>query len=152
MPYLGISWLKFLKTIVIFEIGTFKFVKNEFLAHAVNFGIGPDFTFGPGFGFSEGPSPGSGLVYEVCPICWNQTLVFLNLYNTLFEKRIGIWKDSAFLFCTFLQLQKLVWFFSSTKLLEELQFLLHLFMNMTYKLIVFVNLVWFCGFTKYRSV
>ena len=48
MPYLGISWLKFLKTIVIFEIGTFKFIKNEFLAHAVNFCIGPDFTFGPG--------------------------------------------------------------------------------------------------------
>ena len=31
------------KTIVIFEISTFKFVKNGYLTHTVNFGIGPLF-------------------------------------------------------------------------------------------------------------
>ena len=42
---------------------------------------------------------------EVCLIWRNQSLVFRNLYNILFEKRIYMWKYSAFLFFTFFQLQ-----------------------------------------------
>ena len=52
----GYFWARILKNIVIFEISTLKFVKNESLTHTVNFGIG--------FAFSEGPGPGS--LYKVC--------------------------------------------------------------------------------------
>ena len=67
MPYLGIFGLEFSETIVIFEIGTLKLVKNESLAHAVNFDIRFAFAFckGPGSAFSEGPGPGPGPVYKV---------------------------------------------------------------------------------------
>ena len=41
-----------------FEISTLEFVKNEFLTHTVNFGIGP--------AFSDGPGPGPNLLYKVC--------------------------------------------------------------------------------------
>ena len=41
-----------------FEISTLKFIKNESLTHAVNFGIGS--------AFSEGPGPGPGLLHKVC--------------------------------------------------------------------------------------
>ena len=44
MPYLGIFGLDFFKTIVIFEISTLKFIKNESLTHTVNFGIGSAFS------------------------------------------------------------------------------------------------------------
>ena len=57
MPYLGIFGLEFSETIVIFEIGTLKLVKNESLAHAVNFDIRFAFCKGPGSAFSEGPGP-----------------------------------------------------------------------------------------------
>ena len=40
MSYLGICGLELLKTIVIFEISTLKFAKNESLTHTVNFGMG----------------------------------------------------------------------------------------------------------------
>ena len=40
MCYLGIFGVENLKTIVIFEISTLKFAKNESLTHTVNFGIG----------------------------------------------------------------------------------------------------------------
>ena len=46
------------KIIVIFEISTLKFIKNEFLTHTVNLRIGS--------AFSEGPDPGPGLLYKVC--------------------------------------------------------------------------------------
>ena len=36
----GYFWLKFWKTIVIFETSTIKFDKSEFLAHTVNFCVG----------------------------------------------------------------------------------------------------------------
>ena len=58
MPSLGIFRLEFLKTVVIFEISTLKFVKNESLTHAVNFGIGSAFSKSLGSAFSEGPGPG----------------------------------------------------------------------------------------------
>ena len=38
MPYLGILGARILKTIVIFEISTPKFVKNQSLTRTVNFG------------------------------------------------------------------------------------------------------------------
>ena len=40
MSYLCIFGLELLKTIVIFEISTLKFAKNESLTHTVNFGMG----------------------------------------------------------------------------------------------------------------
>ena len=43
MLYLGTLRLEFKKVIVIVEISTLKFVKNEFLTHTVNFGV--EFTF-----------------------------------------------------------------------------------------------------------
>ena len=61
LPYLGIFGLELKnKTIVIFEISTLKFVKNESLTHAVNFGIGSAFSKSPVSAFSEGPGPGPG--------------------------------------------------------------------------------------------
>ena len=49
--------LKFLKTIIIFEISIQKFVKYKFLR---NFGIGSAFSKGPGSGFSHVLDPGPG--------------------------------------------------------------------------------------------
>ena len=60
MPHLGISVLEFENNIVIFEISTFKFIRNESLTHTVNFGIGS--------AFSKGPGPGPGLLCKVCPV------------------------------------------------------------------------------------
>ena len=66
MPYLGIFGVEFWKTIVIFEISTLKFVKNESFTHIVNFGIGYAFSKGPGSAFSESPDPdpGPGPLYK----------------------------------------------------------------------------------------
>ena len=44
MPYLGVSGLEILKTIVIFEISNLEFVKQESLTHTVNIGIGSAFS------------------------------------------------------------------------------------------------------------
>ena len=63
MAYFSICGLEFLKTIVLFEMNTFKFVENESLTHRVNFGKEPAFSKGPGTAFSEGPGP--GLLYKV---------------------------------------------------------------------------------------
>ena len=63
--------LEFLKTIVIFEISTLKFVKNESLTHTVNFCIGSAFSKGQGSTFSEGPGSGPGPLYKVCLLYWN---------------------------------------------------------------------------------
>ena len=65
MP-LGIFGLEFHKSIVIFEISTLEFVKNESLIYTVNFGIGSGFSKDSGSAFSEGPSPGPGPLYKVC--------------------------------------------------------------------------------------
>ena len=43
MPYLGTFGLEFAKAIVISEISTLEFLKNESLTHTVNFGIGSAF-------------------------------------------------------------------------------------------------------------
>ena len=51
MSYLGTFGLEFQKTIVIFEIGTLEFVKNESLTHTINFGIGSALSKGPGVRF-----------------------------------------------------------------------------------------------------
>ena len=48
MSYLGTFGLEFEKAVVISEISTLEFRKNEFLTHAVNFGIGSTFSKGPG--------------------------------------------------------------------------------------------------------
>ena len=60
MLYLGIFGLQFKNNIVIFEISTFEFVKNEFLTHTMDFGIGSAFSKGPGSAFSQGQGPGLG--------------------------------------------------------------------------------------------
>ena len=63
---LGCFW-----AIVIFEIRTLQFVKNEFLTHTVNFGTWSAFCKVPGFAFSQDPVPGPVLspspLYNVCP-------------------------------------------------------------------------------------
>ena len=64
MPYLSIFGLELKKTIVIFDIGNLKFVKNESLTHIVNFSIGSTCSKCPGSTFSEGLGPGSGLLYK----------------------------------------------------------------------------------------
>ena len=46
MPCLVIFELEFENNIVIFEISTLEFFKNEFLTHAVNFAIGSAFSKG----------------------------------------------------------------------------------------------------------
>ena len=66
MSYLGIFGLEFQKVIVIFEISTLEFVKNESLTHKMNFGIGSAFSKIPVSAFSEGPAPSPGLPYKVC--------------------------------------------------------------------------------------
>ena len=50
-------WSRILKNIVIFEINTLKFVKNESLTRTANFVIGSAFSKGPGSAFSEFPAP-----------------------------------------------------------------------------------------------
>ena len=54
MSYLVIPGLEVSKTIVIFEIRTLKFVKNEILTHALNFGIGSAFPKSSWFALPEG--------------------------------------------------------------------------------------------------
>ena len=66
MPCLCMFGLEIQKTIVVFVINTLEFVRNEFLTHTVNFGIGSAFYKSPGSAFSEGPCPGPGPLYEVC--------------------------------------------------------------------------------------
>ena len=71
MPFFGIFDQKclvlvflgknFKRSIVIFEISTLKFFKNESLTHTVNCSVGSVFSKGTGSAFSEGPGPGSGL-------------------------------------------------------------------------------------------
>ena len=51
LSYLGIFVLEFGKTIVIFEINTLEFLKNEPLSQTVNFCIGSAFSRGPGSDF-----------------------------------------------------------------------------------------------------
>ena len=54
----GFFGQNFKKTIVIFQISTLKFVKNECLTHTVNVGIGSAFSKCPRSVFSEGLGPG----------------------------------------------------------------------------------------------
>ena len=51
MPYLGTFGLEYEKAIVISEISTLKFLKNESFPHIVNVGMGPLFlkVWGPVF-------------------------------------------------------------------------------------------------------
>ena len=61
----GYFWARISKTIVIFEISTLEFAKNESLTHTINFGIGSTFSKVAGSDFSEGSGPGPGLLYKV---------------------------------------------------------------------------------------
>ena len=54
------------KTMVIFEINTLQFIKNELLTNAVNFGIGSSFSKCPGLTFSEGQGSSLGPLYKGC--------------------------------------------------------------------------------------
>ena len=63
-----------------FEISTLKSVKNEFLIHTMNFGIGSVFCKGTWLDFSEGPGPGSVPPYEVCRGNMLIFLIFTLLY------------------------------------------------------------------------
>ena len=68
MPYLGTFGLEYEKAIVISEISTLKFLKNESFPYIVNVGIGSAFSKGLGSGFSRrrGLGPGLGSLYKVC--------------------------------------------------------------------------------------
>ena len=66
MPYLGTFGLEFEKSIVISEVSTLDFFKNESLTHTVNFGIGSAFSKVPGLRFSEGQVPGP--LYKACRV------------------------------------------------------------------------------------
>ena len=55
MLYLGTFGLQTEKAVVISEISTFKFLKDESLTHTVNFGVGLAFSKGPASSFSEDP-------------------------------------------------------------------------------------------------
>ena len=55
MLQLGTFGLQFEKAVVISEISTFKFLKDESFTHTVNFDIGSDFSKGPASSFSEDP-------------------------------------------------------------------------------------------------
>ena len=68
MFYVGVFRLQFQKTLVVFEISTLKFVKNDFLINTMNFGIGFAFSNGLRSPFSEGPGPGQRQLYKACPI------------------------------------------------------------------------------------
>ena len=63
MQYLGNFALELQKTIVIFDISTLEFVKNEYLTHAMNFGVGSAFFKGLMSAFSE------SLALAPCPLC-----------------------------------------------------------------------------------
>ena len=75
MPDLGNFGLEFQKSIVIFEISTLKFVKNESLSRTMNFGIGSAFSKGLESAFSEGP----GLLYKVCGT-YNIYIQYMHIY------------------------------------------------------------------------
>ena len=49
-----------------FEINSLEFVRNEFLIHTVDFGIGPAFSKVHVFSEGPGPGPGPNLLYKVC--------------------------------------------------------------------------------------
>ena len=57
-----------------YEISLLELVKNGFLIHTMNYGIGSVFCKGPQSDFSEGSSPGSAPLYEVCR---GNVLIFL---------------------------------------------------------------------------
>ena len=84
-PYLGSFGLEFEKAIVVSEISTFKFLKNEPLTHTVNFGIGS--------AFSKGPGPGP--LYKLCPLTGAQLGWRGVVYPALSENRkkgLDFWK------------------------------------------------------------
>ena len=61
-------WSRIFKNYFIFEIRTLEFVISESLTHTVNVGIGSAFSKGLVSAFSEGPGPGLGPLYKVCPL------------------------------------------------------------------------------------
>ena len=72
MPCLDTFGLEIQEVIVIFEISTVKFFKNESLTCTVNFGIRSAFSKGPESAFSEVPGPGPG------PVCFIKYAIFQN--------------------------------------------------------------------------
>ena len=65
---LGVFRLQFQNAIVIFEISTLEFVKNELLINTVNIGIGSVFAKDPWSTFSKGPSPDPDRFCKECPL------------------------------------------------------------------------------------
>ena len=80
MAYLGIFGLEFQKAIVIFEISTLEFVKNESLTYTVIFGIGSTFSKVPWSAFSETRGPGPGPLYKACRTIYLFVYLFIYLF------------------------------------------------------------------------
>ena len=55
----------FENNIAIYEVSTLEFLKNGFLNHSVNFGVGFAFSKSGAPAFSEGLGPGPGPLYKV---------------------------------------------------------------------------------------
>ena len=58
---MGTFGLQFEKAVVISEISTFKFLKDESFTHTVDFDIGLAFSKGPASSFSEDP----GVLFKI---------------------------------------------------------------------------------------
>ena len=85
MTYLGSFGREFRKTIIIFEISTLEFVKNESLTHTVNFTIGSAFSKGLGLC----PDP----LYKVC---FSSSYNLLTSLQIIAESSIKLAKYSPF--------------------------------------------------------
>ena len=68
MPYLGTFGLEFKKTIVISEITSLEFIKNDSLTHTEYVCIGFAFSKGQGSVFFGVNGPCPGPLYKVCPL------------------------------------------------------------------------------------
>ena len=89
--YLGYFWDRTLKTIVIFEISTLKFVKNEFWTHTVTFGIRPAFFKDPISSFSEGPGPTWTVFWVLFLYLFFETGQWGDAFQVIWKKLTNFW-------------------------------------------------------------
>ena len=79
-----------------FKVSTLKLVQNESLSHRVNFGVGYNFSKGPGSAFSESPGPGLGPLYKVCHLLrafWKG--LFWKRFEDIFKKHFLVFGQNT---------------------------------------------------------